>query len=439
MPHQCTECGRVFADGSKEMLSGCPDCGGNTFQFKPSMDDASPDDDRPDPPDPPDGNSAVSETVSRATRTVREWVRDRSGEDDRAGRPTSDQGKVGGSPSDTEPSNVSREPSSTGSKPGRTSTAESDDRPDLTPTEEEGYPAWPNPDGADTSGVGKGPGARRERQDRELGSTSYERKARRQPGAEDGNDSPGSTTDDRPEADRPDEDEFEWNDDPALHGSSAASDRNAPRGSESGRDAGAEPDSEPDPEPTWETDGIHARPDDHEDDAQAMARSDMVTPDELPDPPAGGGVAPEDRSSEPPDRSPESSDGRSEPPGGPLESPAEPPRSGGDSSEPDGDDRQTVDHSPAGDEFGPARPPGDRPDRVPSEGQVVDTPASEDRPDLDELREELNDQFESIKIVSQGQYELNLMELYDRDEYIISLREDGRYVIDVAESWRNDE
>ncbi len=27
------------------------------------------------------------------------------------------------------------------------------------------------------------------------------------------------------------------------------------------------------------------------------------------------------------------------------------------------------------------------------------------------------------------------MELYDREEYIISLREDGRYVIEMPESW----
>ncbi|ERH02637.1 MAG: Zn-ribbon containing protein (DUF2072) [Halonotius sp. J07HN6] len=40
MPHQCTNCGHVFPDGSKEMLSGCPDCGGNKFQFKQgSVDD----------------------------------------------------------------------------------------------------------------------------------------------------------------------------------------------------------------------------------------------------------------------------------------------------------------------------------------------------------------------------------------------------------------
>ena len=63
--------------------------------------------------------------------------------------------------------------------------------------------------------------------------------------------------------------------------------------------------------------------------------------------------------------------------------------------------------------------------------------ANEDAsPSLDELRAELNDQFESIKIIEPGQYELNLMGLYDREEYIVSLQEDGRYVIDVPETWR---
>ncbi|MFW5949805.1 MAG: OapC/ArvC family zinc-ribbon domain-containing protein [archaeon] len=58
-----------------------------------------------------------------------------------------------------------------------------------------------------------------------------------------------------------------------------------------------------------------------------------------------------------------------------------------------------------------------------------------DRPDLETLRAELNDQFESIRIVEPGQYELNLMELYEREEYIIALQEDGRYRIQVPESW----
>jgi predicted nucleic acid-binding Zn-ribbon protein len=60
-----------------------------------------------------------------------------------------------------------------------------------------------------------------------------------------------------------------------------------------------------------------------------------------------------------------------------------------------------------------------------------------DRPALAELREELNEQFESIRVVEPGQYELNLMELYDREEYIIALQEDGRYSIQVPETWRD--
>ena len=60
------------------------------------------------------------------------------------------------------------------------------------------------------------------------------------------------------------------------------------------------------------------------------------------------------------------------------------------------------------------------------------TPAD---PGLAGLRKELNEQFESIKILQPGQYELNLMELYDREEYIIALKEDGRYVIEVPGEW----
>jgi len=62
----------------------------------------------------------------------------------------------------------------------------------------------------------------------------------------------------------------------------------------------------------------------------------------------------------------------------------------------------------------------------------------QDRPDLQTLREELNDQFESIKVLEPGQYELNLMELYDREEYIIALQEDGKYTIQVPERWNGE-
>jgi len=33
MPHQCLKCGRIFEDGSSQLLRGCPECGGNRFFF----------------------------------------------------------------------------------------------------------------------------------------------------------------------------------------------------------------------------------------------------------------------------------------------------------------------------------------------------------------------------------------------------------------------
>ena len=50
---------------------------------------------------------------------------------------------------------------------------------------------------------------------------------------------------------------------------------------------------------------------------------------------------------------------------------------------------------------------------------------------IGQLQVELSTQFESIKILEPGQYELNLMELYKRDECIIAIQEDGHYVIQV--------
>jgi predicted nucleic acid-binding Zn-ribbon protein len=33
MPHQCLKCGRIFEEGSSQLLKGCPDCNGNRFFF----------------------------------------------------------------------------------------------------------------------------------------------------------------------------------------------------------------------------------------------------------------------------------------------------------------------------------------------------------------------------------------------------------------------
>jgi hypothetical protein len=260
MPHECTTCGRTFADGSKEMLSGCPDCGGNKFQFKPASrrssapreDDAGRDPDRGSP-EAPDADTPTGS--DRGTPGAPD-----------ADTPTgSDRGTPGNPDAGTpgNPDTGTPAGSDDGSVPDHTATADS---PDSTPTGTRS----PSPDRSESDAeVERGPG--------EAG---------------------------------------------------------APSG---------------------------------EDTAQASARTDMVTPDELADAATEAGPPPED-----------------------------------------------------------------------VDGRVIE-PQTDDRPGLDDLREELNSQFESIKIVSPGQYELNLMELYDRQEYIISLQEDGRYVIEVPDSWNGPE
>jgi len=252
MPHQCTNCGKVFEDGSKEMLSGCPNCGGNKFQFRPSG---------------------------------------------------------------------SREADETG-------TSESTDAPG----------AGPSPDAT------KGD---RPTSSSEAGATNATADARSS-GADATTGADANTSEDAEEAD---------------------SGGVRSRVSDWVRSRSDDADTESRPKRRRSRKRTEAD-EDREDTAQASARSDVVSRDELAA--AANDVAPEDR-----------------------------PGSDGD-------------------------------------GTVIE-PDTDERPDLEELRAELNQQFESIKIVSPGKYELNLMELYDREEYIISLREDGRYVIEVPDTWRDEE
>jgi predicted nucleic acid-binding Zn-ribbon protein len=137
-----------------------------------------------------------------------------------------------------------------------------------------------------------------------------------------------------------------------------------------------------------------------EDTAQASARSDVVSPSELE---TGA-----DRSGN-----------------GEIQAAEEPPAT----SEP----TSNAESGTAPDNRDPSAGPD-----TSADGDVAGEPTGED-PDLAELREQLNDQFESIKILEPGQYELNLMELYDREEYIIALQENGRYVIQVPEQWIGDD
>jgi predicted nucleic acid-binding Zn-ribbon protein len=293
MPHQCTTCGHVFADGSKEMLSGCPECGGNTFQFHPKGTEPPEEPPDADPPEPE--GSSTANTVGRAATKVRDFVSSDAGTDP-------DSGDGSGGPA---PGSGSADSQSTGSPTADAREGPADTTADATgdaPTTGAPDPnaTWPSED----------------------------------------DDGDGLPTDE--------------------DGIIDADAREAARAADAGEDG-----------------------------AQAAAR---------------GGVA----------AGPEAEAGGPE---------AEPPPSDSGSG---GDDaglsaaEDTVDRT------------GDQP-----EGRVVSEPDGE-QPDIAELREQLNDQFESIKILEPGQYELNLMELYDREEYIIALQENGRYVIQVPEQWLGD-
>jgi predicted nucleic acid-binding Zn-ribbon protein len=304
MPHQCTTCGHVFDDGSKEMLSGCPDCGGNTFQFHPKGADIPETPPDADPPEP-EGSTAAN-TVGRAATKVRDFVSsdDGSGSDSAAGAPGS------------RPTDPDRTTESTGTTP-------------------------------ETTGG----------------------EARRKSGSE------------------------------------ARTTRNA---------AGTDAESAPDPNATWPSEEGQPQQSDLEPDddgiidadareaARAVGEADEAGASTEPGAEGGASMEPDAASTEPGAGAADATEG-----------PVSGARDAGGLS--DG-------------------PSGDGPD----EGRVVSEP-DDDQPDISELREQLNDQFESIKILEPGQYELNLMELYDREEYIIALQENGRYVIQVPEQWLGDQ
>jgi len=276
MPHQCTDCGRTFDDGSKEMLSGCPNCGGNKFQFLPDGATENPPEtaeaDRLSEPEQP--GSTVARTVGSAATAVKDLV---------------------GS-SDSPPKRKLPSEAVADSMGEATETADSTRSPDQ------------------------------RRTDRPTGQRSE----------------PTGRQDSSPEPDG------------SQRGSSTERAR-----------AGADP-REPTAATMAET----------ENSAQASARSEVISPDELPS-----------------------------------------------ASQTDDPVR-----SRAAEEWSRSVPD--------SEESETEAPEETDRPDLSELREELNQQFESIKVREPGQYELNLMELFDREEYIIALQEDGKYTVQVPEHWQ---
>ncbi|MBP1988343.1 OapC/ArvC family zinc-ribbon domain-containing protein [Halolamina salifodinae] len=307
MPHECTTCGQTFDDGSKEMLSGCPNCGGNKFQFQPA------------------GRG--------------------SGGDDSAEEKRSPSAEQPSSPAaDRGPAVTADEPASAVDADDHTSTADAAD-----PTTDPTTTADPTSSAAQTPTAD--PSA-----DDAAGATACS-------GADDEFDDAGIADD--------------------LDEGNAA--QNDARTSQATLDEIAE----------------------------ARREIEEASDERLPDA--------DERLSDVDERVEEG--GRGTPQGPPRDPPS-------------GKESEAFDISGA---VGPDE--GDPVEKQPVGGSTGEPaePVTDEDTDLSALREELNDQFESIKITAPGQYELNLMELYDRKEYIISLQEDGRYVIEMSDDYGIDE
>lgn len=336
MPHQCTSCGYVFSDGSKEMLSGCPECSGTTFQFHPNALSIpeSPSDESP----PTDSESRVEKHLGKATSKVRRLM---SSSDSQTASHTTNVDN--GSPSAEFPSSPS------GSEPAEEMRTESIE------------PFSGEPNRAETitaNSIG-------------TGSSTAQSTSTSEPADSQSTDRTDTSIDQSDTSTAHDEHEH-------TGGADVLGDTDAVR------------------EP--------------EDAAQATARSELISSDIL------AARANDSTTAESASRS------RSEMDSHPShsDSSSRSPHSNSDSSSPlSPQDSDTDPHGPS--------PP-------PSDGRIVRSPTGE-QPDLSDLRRELNDQFESIKIVEPGEYELNLMDLYDREEYIIALQENGRYVIQMPETW----
>ena len=311
MPHECTDCGRAFADGSKEMLSGCPNCGGTTFQFRPAG--TEPTDGADEPPDPPEAEvDGVTRTVGNAASAVRNLV---TGDGASTGPPERDQ---------PDPEVSSSDPAAAiGSEESGESVAAAESKE-------------------------HGESAAATERDEADGSVSAANS-----GADDGESASGEVT-------VPSTPEWPGADDAGTESDDAQRNTTPQAGS-----------------------------------TQSDTPDDIVEADEIPTATAGQ-----------PDRPPV-------PDPRPLSARPEEGEESGESAESEDSGEST----PADTEEG------------------VTAGDSDERPSLSELRAELNNQFESIRVVEPGQYELNLMELYDREEYIVALQEDGKYSIQLPERW----
>jgi len=399
MPHECTDCGRAFEDGSKEMLSGCPDCGGTTFQFRP--DGPGPSEETDDTPEPPGPDvDGVARTVGNAASTVRNLVAGgrRSDDDPDPGVGPADDSRAGDAGPEHDRSGTTADAgggadTSTDSGHSRqagcavdTGTVDTDDTSDGE---------------ADASGGAETTEeAETTREAETTGGVEATEEAETTDGVEateEAETTDGVEATEKAEAAREPEATGGVETPEAIADSDTTGEGTSDGTGQSGASADVDSTDEADGLDPMEADwpGTDTATDDGQ--HRNTASPDSARPD------TGDGIVEADEQPSEPRNS------RDRPP---VPDPRPLSARSGDSEKPETDEGSRDDESAD----------------VAGEG-------SGERPSLSELRAELNDQFESIRVVAPGQYELNLMELYDRQEYIIALQEDGKYTVQIPDSW----
>ena len=64
-------------------------------------------------------------------------------------------------------------------------------------------------------------------------------------------------------------------------------------------------------------------------------------------------------------------------------------------------------------------------------GIKKETTEIKNEPKAENIPKEIGDRIESIRILSPGQYELNLESLLERKEIVMALKEDGTYIVNL--------
>lgn len=72
-----------------------------------------------------------------------------------------------------------------------------------------------------------------------------------------------------------------------------------------------------------------------------------------------------------------------------------------------------------------------------SEADIPSDPPMSVERDISKIKDSLNTQFEGIRVVEQGKYEINLTQLFERNTQVISVQEDGKYIINVPETFES--